>query len=50
MVLKLKYLLENLFGLSVFVDSLIWGNVNDLLWQMDQKYCRLRSGSYDYAK
>lgn len=48
--LRMKFLLENLLGLRVFVDSAIWGNANDLLKQLDQKYCLMDSGNYDYDK
>ncbi len=37
--------------LSVFIDSLVWGNCNDLLKEIDKKYCRHSNGySYDYDK
>lgn len=37
--------------LNVFIDSLIWGNCNDLLKEIDKKYCRHSDGSsYDYDK
>jgi hypothetical protein len=36
--------IENKFGLKVFIDSIIWGNVNDLLREIDNEYC------YDKAK
>ena len=41
--------LQEKCGLSVFIDSCIWGSVYDLLKAIDKKYCR-RDGqtTYDY--
>lgn len=36
--------------LSVFIDSLVWGNCNDLLKEIDNKYCCQSNGLYDYDK
>lgn len=38
------------FGLKAFVDSSIWGNANDLLKIIDNKYCYTNNGYYDYNK
>jgi hypothetical protein len=43
--------LLNKFGLSVFVDSCIWGNADDLLRQIDNKFCyQMDSDTYSYQK
>ncbi len=38
------------FNLKVFVDSYVWGYCNDLLKQLDNKYCRTENSFYDYDK
>ncbi len=39
------------FGLTVFVDSAIWGNSNELLKEIDDKYCLNENGeTYSYDK
>lgn len=44
------YLSEEL-GLSVFIDSCLWGYSNNLLKEIDKKYCRHSNGElYDYDK
>lgn len=49
--LKMKFLLEKKFDLSVFVDSVIWGNANDLLWELDNIYCQnSENHTYSYEK
>lgn len=49
--LKMKFLLEKKFHLSVFVDSVIWGNANDLLWELDNIYCQSSENhTYSYEK
>lgn len=43
--------LEEKHNLKVFIDSVVWGNCNDLLRQIDDKYCIHRNRiSYDYDK
>lgn len=42
--------LYDVFGLKTFVDSSIWGNANDLLKIIDNKYCYKNNGHYDYNK
>lgn len=43
--------LHTKFKVSVFVDSYIWGYSNELLKELDNKYCRHTNGeSYDYDK
>ena len=49
--LKMKFLLEKKFHLSVFVDSVIWGNANDLLRELDNIYCQnSENHTYSYEK
>lgn len=39
------------YDLDVFVDSCLWGNSNDLLRMIDDKYClNLHSDTYNYSK
>lgn len=39
------------FGLRPFIDSCVWGNADDLLKQIDDKYCLNPSGgTYSYEK
>ncbi|GGA34482.1 toll/interleukin-1 receptor domain-containing protein [Paenibacillus physcomitrellae] len=39
------------FGLSVFIDSCVWGYADDLLKKIDDKFCRNPDGStYSYEK
>lgn len=38
------------FNIEVFVDSYIWGYCNDLLKELDEKYCRKEGSFYDYDK
>ena len=43
--------LKNKFGLDVFIDSNIWGNINDLLKSIDNEYCyNKKSKTYSYEK
>lgn len=41
---------HKLFNIDVFVDSYIWGYCNDLLRELDEKYCRKGDLSFDYDK
>lgn len=39
------------FNVDVFIDSYIWGYCNDLLKEIDEKYCKHTNGkSFDYDK
>jgi hypothetical protein len=38
------------FGLIAFIDSCVWGNANDLLRIIDNKYCLQPDGYYNYEK
>lgn len=43
--------LSKSFGLKPFIDSCVWGYANDLLREIDNKYCRLPiEGLYDYLR
>ncbi|GKV70601.1 hypothetical protein NCCP2716_30990 [Sporosarcina sp. NCCP-2716] len=43
--------LKEVFGLTVFIDSCVWGHSNELLKSIDDKYCLNPSGNmYDYNK
>lgn len=44
--------LRSEFGLNVFVDELFWGNADQLLKKLDNKYCidEKNKGYYDYHK
>lgn len=49
--LKIKFLLEKKFNLNVFVDSVVWGNANDLLRELDNNCCKNdRNHTYNYEK
>lgn len=46
-----KYLacwIENKFHLTAFIDSTVWGNSNDLLRNIDDRYAKEADGSYNY--
>ncbi len=43
------YLFDKL-GIKTFVDSCIWGFSADLLKKLDEKFCKMDSGHYDYNK
>ncbi len=42
--------LKKSFNIDVFVDSYIWGYCNDLLMEIDNKYCRRENSFFDYNK
>lgn len=42
--------LADTFQLKPFIDSCVWGYTDDLLKQINDKYCKNSSGSYDYEK
>lgn len=49
LTMKLACWLENNFGVKVFIDSLLWKNINDLQKEIDKKYTYSeRTGTYDY--
>ncbi|MEI6514617.1 MAG: hypothetical protein WCO77_01455 [bacterium] len=51
MALGLAGCLKQEFGLKPFIDSCVWGYVNDLQRQIDRKYClNPDKANYDYDK
>lgn len=40
--------IENKFHLTAFIDSTVWGNSNDLLRNIDDRYAKEADGSYNY--
>lgn len=51
MAISLAGWLKETLGVSVFIDSCIWGYSNDLLRQIDNKHCLNPSGeTYSYEK
>jgi len=50
-VINLANFLEEKYECKVFIDSIFWGNVFDLLRQIDNKCCIIKdSGNYNYTK
>lgn len=49
-VIALAGWLYDTFNLKSFIDSCVWGNANDLLKLIDDKYCLQSDGNYDYDK
>lgn len=44
-------LLNQCFGLSVFIDSMFWGGADKILREIDNKYCLKKDGvTYSYEK
>lgn len=37
-------------GVDVFIDSCLWKFVDDLLKEMDEMFCKIRSSHYDYKR
>ena len=37
-------------GLSVFLDSFVWGSADGLLQEIDNQYCKQRNGNYNYHR
>lgn len=48
--LHLARLLYDRFKLVSFIDSYVWGYANDLLREIDNKYCKTNNDLYDYNK
>ena len=42
--------LKNTFGLSSFIDSFVWGYCDELLKEIDNKYCKNRIDSKRFSK
>lgn len=49
-VIRLALILEKHYGYKVFIDSLIWGNVFELLKAVDDSYCKKDDDNYSYSK
>lgn len=48
---KFASYLKDKFNLTSFIDSCVWGYANDLLKEIDNKYCIMENGTlYDYDK
>lgn len=51
LAISLAGFLKKEMGLNTFIDSCLWGYSNNLLWKIDDKYCRHSNGtSFDYYK
>ena len=51
LALALAGWLQEAFGLTVFIDSCVWGYANDLLKMIDEKYCyQEETSTYNYQK
>lgn len=51
LAISLAGFLKKELGLNTFIDSCLWGYSNDLLREIDDKYCRHSNGtSFDYYK
>lgn len=42
--------LKKNFNLNVFIDSCVWGYSNELLKQIDERYCKNHNATYSYEK
>ena len=50
LALTISGILSDLFGLNIFMDSLIWGSADSLLREIDNQYCKQSDGNYNYTK
>lgn len=50
LALTIAGFLNERFGLSVFIDTTIWGSANRLLKTIDDEYCMQENGTYNYTK
>lgn len=50
LALTIAGILNEKFGLSVFIDSTIWGSADVLLKAIDDEYCKQENGTYNYTK
>lgn len=50
LALTIAGILNEKFGLSVFIDSTIWGSADVLLRAIDDEYCKQEDGTYNYTK
>lgn len=42
--------LKKNFNLNAFIDSCVWGYSNELLKQIDERYCKNHDATYNYEK
>lgn len=50
LVQKFAFYLRNTLGLKVFIDSEVWGYVDDLLMSVNNQYAKIGEKLYDYKK
>ena len=50
LVQKFAYYLRHTLELKVFIDSEVWGYVDDLLMEVNNQYAKIRDGLYEYNK
>ena len=50
LALTIVGILNDVFGLRVFIDSLVWGSADSLLKAIDNEYCKQSDGNYNYTK
>ena len=50
LVQKFAFYLRNILGLKVFIDSEVWGYVDDLLMSVNNQYAKIGEKLYDYKK
>ncbi len=50
LALTLAGILNDIFGLSIFVDTSVWGSADHLLKAIDKEYCMQEDGTYNYTK
>ena len=49
-VVNLAIFLEKKYDCKVFVDSIFWENIYDILKKIDDDYCSIGNNTYDYDK
>lgn len=50
LVKKFANTLNAKFGVRCFVDSMVWGNMYEMLRELDEKYCKTPPHGYDYDR
>ena len=50
LVKKFANTLNAKFGVRCFVDSMVWGNMYEMLKELDEKYCKTPPRGYDYDR
>lgn len=48
LALQLAGWLQAKHGLRAFVDSAVWGYADDLLWEIDSRWCKMDDGNFSY--